>query len=297
MSHAFTTLVALVRPLVLPLLAGHCLLIATSCGNPRSNPDGPPSGNNPPANTQENPRPPERVLLQPAYRRDAKFRTTRTLRVEELTETERYLTESIEITLTRVLAVDERGRLMAIQRSFEQSLTRLTRGWGSPEEGPGELHGSTLELRRRQGGVVAEVIAGNASIGRTTFVLDGFESALLPIDPVAQGARWSLEGDQLSGLNRFIEALGFRIEKNSLKCALARVTADSAEVEIVWQVSGDLKGRTAVLDLSGSLVFDRGAKLVRELVITGGRRGGQNSQQIEIRVTRRHVDGWLDLDG
>jgi len=266
-----------------------------ACGNPRANPEPQPTNNQPANNVPRVPRPAEKVTLQPSFAANARFRTTRTLRVEEITETERYLTESSEITLTRVLSVDERGRMLAIQCTFEQSLTRLTRGFGSPEEAQGDLHGSTLELRRRQGGVSAEVVAGDASVGRQAFVIDGFEVALLPIDPVAEGDRWQLDAGALAGLNKFIEAMGYSIEKNRVLCALGKVTPESAEVAIDWQISGDLKGRTAVLALTGTLTFDRKQKLVREVVITGGRTG--SGQQIEIRIKRRLTEGWLDLDG
>lgn len=288
---------ALARVSIVPLLLVQCsLFIAASCGNPRANPDPPRAGNQPANNALETPQPAERAVLQPVYAAGMRFRTTRALRVEEITETERYLTEGSEITLTRVLSVDERGRLMSIQRTYEQSLTRLTRGFGSPEEGAGELHGSTLELKRRQGGASAEVIAGEAAISRQAFVIDGFETALLPLDAVRQGDRWQLDADALAGLNKFIEAMGYTIERNTLKCVLANLTADSADVALDWQISGDLKGRTAVLALTGSLVFDRRQKLVRELRITGGRKGEGTSQQIEITVRRRVTEGWLDLD-
>lgn len=298
MSNAPGILRVLARIAKGPLFLVHCsLVIVASCGNPRANPDPPPANNVPANNAPDKPRAAVKVALQPLYTANSRFRTTRTLRVEELTEAERYLTESSEITLTRVLSVDERGRLLSVQRSYEQSITRLTRGFGRPEEATGDLHGSTLELRRRQGGVSAEVIAGDASIGRQAFVIDGFEMALLPIDPVAEGDRWQLDAGALAGLNKFIEAMGYTIEKNRLLCALARVTADTAEVSLDWQVSGDLKGRTAVLALTGTLTFDRKLKLVRELVITGGRSGAGQSQQIEISIKRRLTDGWLDLDG
>lgn len=298
MNHAARPIRAVARLLYPKRFIACCpLFLAVACGNPRANPDPPPAGNQPAANAPEAPRPAEKVLLQPVYAPGRSFRTSRTLRVEELTATERFLTESSEITLTRVLQVDEAGRMLAVQRTWEQSLTRLTRGFGTPEEARGDLHGSTLELRRRQGGVSAEVISGDAGIGRQTFLLDGFDTALLPLDPVTQGARWLLDAGQLAGLNRFIEAIGYNIEKNRLQCVLANVTPESAEIMLDWQISGDLKGRTAVLVLTGKLTFDRKQRLVRELLIVGARGGETADQQLEIRVTRRLTDGWLDLDG
>jgi hypothetical protein len=280
------------RPLPILRLAALGVLALAACGNPRAGPDTPRPANNAPVTPRVEPA----VLLQPAHAAGARFRTTRTLRVEELTETERFLTEASEITHTRVLAVDDRGRLMAVRVNYEQSLTRLTRGFGAPEEGLGELHGCTLELRRHHGGVTATVVAGDARIGGQTFVMEGFEHALLPATAVRRGDRWQLDAGSLAGINRFIEAVGFRIEKNELRCVLAALDAESAEISLDWQVSGELRGRTAVLALTGVIVFDRRHNLVRELRLAGGRRGQGQSQQIEIVVRRRLTDGWLDLD-
>lgn len=282
-------------PTVRRVAAALALLLAVvlaACGNPQR--DGSNAG--PAPNQPRQPVPVEKVLLQPAYAVDARFRTTRTLRVEELTASERYLTEGIEVTLTRVLSVDERGRLLGVERTWETSSTRFVRGFGNPEERAGELQGCTLELRRRQNGVEATVIAGEVSIRGQAFLMDGFEFALLPANPVAEGERWTLDAPELAGLNRFIEATGFKIEKNSLTCVLSKVTPETAEVALDWQLSGQRGGATAVLQFAGSLVFNRKQKLVSALSLKGGRAGGAG-EQIEINLKRRLTDGWFDLDG
>ncbi len=274
--------------------------LAAACGNPRVNDAGPPANapDNRPANNQPTgPVPSPAISLQPVYAADARFRTTRTLRVEELTATERYLTESTEVTLTRVLGIDERGRLLALRRDYELSNTRLTKGFGDGEAAAGILQGAILELRRRQGVVQVKVLAGDSSLARQNFLMDGFELALLPMDEVRQGDRWVLDAGALASLNKFIEAVGYKIEKNKLTCVLAAVTADSAEISLDWQITGEFSGKPAVLGFEGTVVFDRKQKLVRQVSITGGRPTGEGArQQIEIGLKRRLTQGWLDLD-
>lgn len=291
----------LTRLVLVVSLAG----LVAACGNPRINDAGPAVNapgnqpdNRPAGNQPAGPVAAPAISLQPVYAADTRFRTTRTLRVEELTATERYLTESTEVTLTRVLSVDERGRLLAVRRDYELSNTRLTKGFGQGEAAPGILQGAILELRRRQGAVQVEVLAGDSALARQNFLMDGFELALLPLDDVRQGDRWVLDAGALAALNKFIEAVGYKIEKNKLTCVLARVTDDIAEISLDWQITGEFSGKPAVLGFEGSLVFDRRQKLVRELAITGGRPTGDGvRQQIEIGLKRRLTKGWLDLDG
>jgi hypothetical protein len=248
-----------------------------------------------PATNAPNPAPRNEIAsLQPAYEAGSTFRTTRTLRVEELTETERFVTEGDEVTLTRVLNVDERGRLLVIERTYELAETRFVQGFGEPKPAQGDLHGCTLELRRRQGGADAKLIAGEADIGRQAFLMDGFELALLPIDPVREADRWTLSAQALSGLNKFVEAIGLKIDKNRLACVVSSITPERAEIALDWSLSGEFKESTAVMQFDGSLVFDRKQKLVSEFKLSGGRQGSK--QQIEIKLKRRLTNGWHDLD-
>ncbi|MCB9931921.1 MAG: hypothetical protein H6841_00705 [Planctomycetes bacterium] len=266
------------------------LLLCTlaACGNPRT------GGGTSADGGETAPAPRPAITLRPASRSGDQFRTTRKLRVEELTETERYLTESEETTLTEVLRVDDAGRLLSVRRSWEASVTRLTRGYGKGEEARGALDGSVLELTQKAGGVEVKRIAGEADIRGANFLIEGFDTGLLPLDPVREGDYWQLEGSRLSGLNVFIEAMQFKIEKNKLTCQLAEVTPAQAAISLEWRISGELDGAAAVLLFSGELLFDRKAGMIGSFRLKGGRESG--GTQIEISISRRQVEGWLDLE-
>ncbi|MCA8916321.1 MAG: hypothetical protein KDB90_13005 [Planctomycetes bacterium] len=277
----------------------YALLLAcalTACGNPRTDGAGG-SSSDAGENTAPAPVPRPAVTLRPVSKAGDRFRTTRTLRVEELTESERYLTESEEVTLTEVLRADDAGRLMAVRRCWESSVTRLTNGFGNPEVARGDLDGCMLELTQRANGVEAKLISGDANIRGANFLVEGFDTGLLPLDPVRKGDYWQLEGSRLGGLNRFIEAMQFQIDKNRLTCQLMEVTAATATISLEWRISGELGGLAAVLEFSGELVFDRKAGMISEFSLNGGRQADSGpKQQIEITIRRRAVDGWLDLE-
>ncbi|MBZ0135593.1 MAG: hypothetical protein K8I27_04375 [Planctomycetes bacterium] len=270
------------------------VICSAACGNPRTNP--------PPENaldSNETTGPVERpaVSLRPGHSVGDKFRTTRALRVEELTETERYFTESEEVTLTEVLRVDDTGRLLGVRRAWELSVTRLVKGYGRGEEARGELDGCTLELTRRNNGVEAKVLAGNPGIRGANFLIEGFDTGLLPLDPVREGEFWVLEGGRLGGLNSFIEAMQFEIEKNKLTCQAVEISPSAARISMEWHITGKWQGAVAVLAFDGEFRFDRKSRMVTGLKLSGGRQGQRGAkQQIEIEVTRRSVQGWLDLD-
>ena len=272
-----------------------CWLLAigvAACGNPRTNP----RPENLPDN-KESTGPVERpaASLRPAHSVGDKFRTTRTLRVEELTESERYFTESEEVTLTEVLRVDDSGRMLNVRRTWELSATRLVKGYGKGEEGRGELDGCTLELTQRANSVEARVLAGNPSIRGANFLIEGFDTGLLPLDPVREGDFWVLEGSRLGGLNSFVEAMEFEIEKNKLTCQAVTITPASARISLEWRITGKWQGTVAVLEFDGEFTFDRKQRMVTAFKLSGGRQGNDR-QSIEIAISRRPVTGWLDLD-
>lgn len=273
------------------LILNFALALLAACGNPRAGGSAD-TGAAPPDNT---PRARPSVTLRPQNKAGDLFRTTRKLRVEELTETERYLTESEETTLTEVLRVDDAGRLLSVRRSWESSFTRLTHGYGKGEEARGALDGSVLELTQKAGGVEARRIAGEADVRGANFLIEGFDTGLLPLDPVREGDYWQLEGNRLGGLNAFIEAMRFKIEKNKLTCQLSRVTPTEAEISLEWRISGELQDAAAVLVFSGELRFDRQAGMISSFSLKGGREG-RDGTQIEISIDRRPVKGWLDLE-
>ena len=108
---------------------------------------------------------------------------------------------------------------------------------------------------------------------------------------------WVLEGSRISGLNRFIEAMQFEIDKNKLTCQLTNVDATTARISLDWRISGEFRGTLAVLEFTGELIFDRSARLITSFILKGGRQVERDeAQQIEISIKRRPVDGWLDLD-
>lgn len=280
------------RSIVFAAFAFFASISLCACGNPRTNP--------PPENLPDNKEstgPVERpaASLRPALSVGDKFRTTRTLRVEELTESERYFTESEEVTLTEVLRVDDSGRMLNVRRTWELSATRLVKGYGKGEEGRGELDGCTLELTQRANSVEAKVLAGNPSIRGANFLIEGFDTGLLPLDPVREGDFWVLEGSRLGGLNSFVEAMEFEIEKNKLTCQAMTITPDSARISLEWRITGKWQGTVAVLEFDGELTFDREQRMVSTFLLRGGRQGSAQ-QSITISVTRRPVSGWLDLD-
>lgn len=268
-----------------------------SCTNPRTEqPPGKAAEGNSPRDGAPEARP--SVSLRPSSSVGDQFRTTRTLRVEEATETERYLTESEEVTLTKVLRVDDSGRLLGVRRTWESSLTRLTHGFGKGEEARGELDGCTLELTQRASSVDVKLVVGNASVRGANFLIEGFDTGLLPLDPVRESDFWVLEGSRLSGLNRIIEAMQYVIDKNKLTCQLYELTPALARISLDWRISGEFQGAMSVLEFTGELVFDRIHKLISHFELKGGRQSERNAaQQIEISIARRAVSGWLDLDG
>ncbi|MCA8937260.1 MAG: hypothetical protein KDB68_13760 [Planctomycetes bacterium] len=281
---------------LLLMTVGSLALLVAACGNPRANPQ---PNDAPPANSSsKGPREPRAsVTLRPASAQGDRFRTTRTLRVEETTETERYITVSEEVTLTNVLRVDDAGRMLGVRRTWESSVTRLIRGYGQGEEARGELDGCTLDLTQRANGVDAKVVSGDASIRGANFLIEGFDTGLLPLDAVRVSDYWVLEGSRISGLNRFIEAMQFEIDKNKLTCQLTDVDATTARISLDWRISGEFRGTLAVLEFTGELIFDRSARLITSFILKGGRQVERDeAQQIEISIKRRPVDGWLDLD-
>ena len=281
---------------LLLMTVGSLALLVAACGNPRANPQ---ANDAPPANSSSRgtSEPRAAVTLRPASAQGDRFRTTRTLRVEETTETERYITVSEEVTLTNVLRVDDAGRMLGVRRTWESSVTRLIRGYGQGEEARGELDGCTLDLTQRANGVDAKVVSGDASIRGANFLIEGFDTGLLPLDAVRVSDYWVLEGSRISGLNRFIEAMQFEIDKNKLTCQLTDVDATTARISLDWRISGEFRGTLAVLEFTGELIFDRSARLITSFILKGGRQVERDeAQQIEISIKRRPVDGWLDLD-
>jgi hypothetical protein len=218
------------------------------------------------------------------------------LRVRERTETDDLVIESEEVTLTTVLRVDESGRIMAVRRSWESSTTSLSRDGRAPEQARGELDGCTIELTQRASGTEAKVLVGGVDIGRQQLLIEGFDTGLLPAGTVKHNQVWELAGEQLSGLNRLIEAMGFTLEKNRLICVVPKVTADSIEISLDWRVTAEYNRRPAVLRFTGKLVYSRKDRLIRELDLSGGRLGDAGpASEVEIRVRRQVVEGWMDL--
>lgn len=276
-------------PIAALLLA--CTLLA-ACSNPRAYPP----ANTPPANNTPDPaRETQSVRLRVGYNPGDTFRTTRTLSVSEKTDTDDYYTTSEEITLTSVLRVDESGRMLAVRRAWELSASTLTVNRGTPQQVKGELDGCTLELTQRSSGVEARVLVGNVDPGRQQFVIEGFDAGLLPADPVRRGDTWTLEGEQLAGLNRLIEALEFKVQTNRLTCAVASIDPDAAFLSLDWRVTAEYAGRPAVLRFSGELRYDRNQRLISDFTLAGGRLGDSTTQQVEITVKRRPARGWLDF--
>ncbi|MBX3459010.1 MAG: hypothetical protein KF696_03460 [Planctomycetes bacterium] len=268
-----------------------CVLVA-ACSNPRANPP----ANNAPDQRQPDPdREAQTVRLRVSYNPGDRFRTTRTLTVAEKTDVDDYYTTSEELTLTTVLRVDESGRMLAVQRAWELSASTLSVNRGTPQQVKGELDGCTLELTQRSSGVDARVLVGNVDVGRQQFVIEGFDAGLLPADPVRRGDTWTLEDNQLSGLNRLIEALEFKVQTNRLICAVAKIETDAVFVSLDWRVTAEYAGKPAVLRFGGELRYDRALRLVSDFKLSGGRLGDSTNQQVEISVKRRPAQGWLDF--
>jgi hypothetical protein len=238
----------------------------------------------------------ESVRLIAPHKVGQRYRTTRTLRVEEKTETDNLVITSEEVTLTQVLRVDESGRPLGVKRSWEAGSTTVVANGGTPDRKQGELDGCTLELTQRASGVDVRVLVGEVDVGRQQFVIEGFDAALLPIDPVKRAQTWKLEGTRLSGLNALIEAMGFKLQRNALTCAVSAITADTVEVSLDWRITAEQAGRPAVLRFTGSFVYDRTERLVTRVALKGGRLADSGvSNAVEINIRRTPVEGWLDF--
>ena len=265
-------------------------LVLAACGNPRRDAplDTPPDP--PPVNK---PAPPEKqpvaagVVLEASYKVGQRFRTTRTLRVNELTNDGTINTTADEISVTEVKTVDPRGQLIRVVRSYERSRQSLARAH-TPEEITGALEGAVLELVRENATapVTATLVKGDNGLTGLKFLIDGFDAALLPAGDVEEGAAWSIAGKDIAGLNAIVEALKFRIEKNRLDCRLVALSTKTAAISIDWRLTGSFNNVPAVLEFTGDIEFDREANLVRKFTLTGGRQGGGKS--VDITVTREN---------
>ena len=153
-------------------------------------------------------------------------------------------------------------------------------------------------MTQRASSVDVKLVVGNASVRGANFLIEGFDTGLLPLDPVRESDFWVLEGSRLSGLNRIIEAMQYVIDKNKLTCQLSELTPALARISLDWRISGEFQGAISVLEFTGELVFDRKHKLISHFELKGGRQSERSAaQQIEISIARRAVSGWLDLDG
>lgn len=281
MIHA--TEIGTPRPRVCAVVVVSMALFLAACGNPRR---GAPLA---PSNNQPGPVPtPSTAVLATRYSVGQRFRTTRTLAVREQTDSGFIVTQAEEVALTEVKLVDAQGRLLAIIRNGERS--RTSHGpEGAAQEATGALEGSVLELRRADAvsPVSVSVHKGEASLANGKFLLDGFDTALLPAGAVAEGEVWNLEGLELAGLNAIIEALGLKIENNRLSCRVTALGDATAAVSLYWRLSGMLRQQPTVMEFSGALELDRRSGLIRRFNLTGGRQGGGKS--VEITVTRAPV--------
>jgi hypothetical protein len=270
-------------------------LAVAACSNPRTN--APQSNEPPPTNTARGGGVEDETARMPvSHAVGSRFRTTRTLRVAERTEQDELVIASEEVTLTTVLRVDESGRMLAVRRSWESSSTSLSRNGRPAEQARGDLNGCTLELTQRASGAEARVIVGEVDLGRQQLLIEGFDTALLPVGAIKRSQVWEIEGAQVSELNRLIEAMGFKVERNRLICAAASITENAVEISLDWRVTAEYNKRPAVLRFAGALVYDRKARLVRHVTLSGGRLGDDGpSNEVEIRVKRQPVDGWLDF--
>ncbi len=273
-----------------------CVALVAGCSNPRA----PQPANNeaPPANAERGGQGEvESVRLITPHKVGQRYRTTRTLRVEEKTESDHLVITSEEVTLTQVLRVDETGRPLAVKRGWEAGSTTVVANGGTPDRKQGELDGCTLELTQQASGVDVRVLVGEVDVGRQQFVIEGFDAALLPLDPVKRAQTWKLEGTRLSGLNALIEAMGFKLQRNALTCAVSAITADTVEVGLDWRITAEQAGRPAVLRFTGSFTYNRNERLVTNVTLKGGRLADSGvSNAVEINIRRTPVEGWLDFN-
>jgi hypothetical protein len=283
------------RQLLLSVLAALVLLLC-ACGNPRHAAQPRNAPENEITNDDARPQAPQRVRVVPARQNGERFRTVRKLNIVEPTDQGTLVIESDEVTLTTVLRVDESGRMLAVRRSYESAVTRVGEHRRRLDETRGELDGCTLELTQQMGGVDVRVLAGDVRVGRQQFVIEGFDTALLPFDPVRVGDNWIIEGGALSGLNRIIESMDFTIDRNRMQCVVREISDRRVVIGLDWRISGEYGNRPAIMHFQGELQFDRDSKLVSDFELGGGRTGATDAtRQVSIKVTRRPVDGWLDL--
>ncbi|MHC4839408.1 MAG: hypothetical protein ACYTDT_00400 [Planctomycetota bacterium] len=268
------------------------VILLAGCSNPRKNPRGNEGPDNPPPTNIET------VRLTPGFEIDDKYRTTRVLKVEEFTSTERYVTTSTEETLTRVKRVDDSGRPIIVERAWENSVTTLVKGFGKGETRAGELDGVTLRLTQRPDHCEAQVLAGDLDVRGRQLFIEGLDTGLLPLDPIKRGDHWQLGSARLRAFEGFIKAFDFEVESNRMDCNVSELDTSRAVISINWRISGLMSGRTAVLEFNGELVHDRELNMNTGFTLKGGRQGEQgDSSIIEISIKRRKVTSWLDLEG
>lgn len=266
-------------------------LLLTACGNPRKD------GNINQIITAPVKENTEAVRFTPKFEVNGNYRTVRTLRVEEFTATERFVTSSIDETLTVIEAVDESGRPLVVKRTWEVSQTTFVKGYGRGESSSGQLDGVTLRLRQRPEKTEVEVLAGDLDVRGRQLFIEGLDTGLLPLDPIRQGDHWQLGSSRLRAFERFLGKFDFKINSNIVDCALVELDASRAIIDVTWRISGMMAGQTAVLEFKGKLVHSREHNLNTSFVLKGGRTGEQGDNSIiEINIQRKKISNWLDLN-
>lgn len=267
------------------------VLLIPACTNPRIDPQtNSPVTHTPKSNT-------ESITFRPAFNIGDSYRTTRNLRVEEFTSSERYVVSSSEETLTTVEAIDDNGRPLVVTRTWQSGQTTLVKGYGKGESSVGELNGVTLRLTQRSDRCEAEVLAGELDMRGRQLFIEGMDKGLLPVNPIKQGDHWSLGSSKLAAFERFISKLDFEVESNQIDCNLRELDDSQAVIGIIWRISGLMSGRTTVLEFKGELIHNRKDNLNTSFTLKGGRKGEQgDSSIIEISIKRKKQTNWLNLE-
>ena len=145
---------------------------------------------------------------------------------------------------------------------------------------------SLLIAERKAGGVIVASAGGPLTRSELDLVQGPADPLmfpmLLPADPVDVGASWDVPAEAAKSLTEYDA-----IAVNDLKATLKSLDDDEARIALTGKVRGAVRGGEGLMALSGLLVFDRSAGLVRALVLnrSESRKAGPVESALKAKST------------
>lgn len=237
------------------------------------------------------------VALMPVSRAGDRTRTRKTVITQETVKGVTINTRMEEVYTQETLLADDIGIPLHVRRRYERQRAQAASPDGRNAEEAGKLEGAEIELIQRDGGVTPRCISGNVPNGAMAgLLISGLDVALLPIQAVRVGERWTIDVNQRPALEGFLSGMGIKADRNELSARLIELRGDVARVPLDWKVTGkiDASGVPVALSLAGELVIDVKAGLVTAVRLAGGTRdsGGTVLKQLSFELTREPVTGW-----